>query len=116
MKELPRISREFLKPVMDELTRELKSVLNERLTREQQEASTIFYGTLCHMLMEIFGYLPAEEQSRILVNCQTWLDVGMLMGKSPQKLVEILDAANAEVNSIRVPDWVSGQLESEAEK
>ncbi len=107
MKELPRISREFLKPVMDELTRELKSVLNERLTREQQEASTIFYGTLCHLLMENFGYLPAEEQSRILVNCQTWLDVGLLEGRAPQKLVEILGTAKAEVESVPVPDWVS---------
>ncbi len=107
MKELPRISREFLKPVMDELTRELKSVLNERLTREQQEASTIFYGTLCHLLMENFGYLPAEEQSRILVNCQTWLDVGLLEGRAPQKLVEILGTAKAEVESVPVPYWVS---------
>jgi hypothetical protein len=109
MKELPRISREFLKPVMDKLTRELKSVLEERLTREQQEASTIFYGTLCHLIMDIFGYLPAEEQSRILVNCQTWLDVGLLQGRAPQKLVEILDAAKAKIESVPVPDWVSGQ-------
>ena len=116
MKELPCVSKESLRPVMAEVTRQLKSALGERMTREQQEAATVFYGTLFQLMMDIFGYLPAEEQSRILVNCQLWLDVGMLMGKSPQKLVEILDAANAEVNSIRVPDWVSGQLESEAEK
>lgn len=114
MKELPCVSKESLRPVMDELTRQLKSTLNERLTREQQEASTIFYGTLCHLLMEIFGYLPAEEQSRILVNCQTWLDVGLLEGRAPQKLVEILDTAKAKVESVPVPDWVSGQPVREA--
>ena len=114
MKRLPCVSKEFQRPVMAELTRQLKSALGERMTAEQQEASSIFYGTLCHLLMEIFGYLPAEEQSRILVNCQTWLDVGMLMGKSPQKLVEILDAVKAEVETFSVPDWVSGQPGGEA--
>lgn len=116
MKELPCVSKESQRPVMAELTRQLKSALGERMTREQQEAATVFYGTLCQLMMDIFGYLPAEEQSRVLVNCQMWLNVGLLLGKSPQKLVEILDAANAEVGTFSVPDWVSGQLESEAEK
>ena len=114
MKELPCVSKESLRPVMAELTRQLKPALGERMTREQQEAATVFYGTLTKLMMGIFSYLPAEEQSRILVNCQMWLDVGLLMGKSPQKLVEILDAANAEVGTFSVPDWVSGQLDREA--
>lgn len=114
MKELPCVSKDSQRLVMAELTRQLKSALGERMTREQQEASTVFYGTLCQLMMEIFGYLPAEEQSRILVNCQLWLDVGLLIGKSPQKLVEILDAVNAEVETFSVPDWVSGQLDKEA--
>ena len=107
MTELSCVSKNSQRPVMAELTKQLKSVLSERMTREQQEASTVFYGTLCQMMMDIFGYLPTEEQSRILVNCQMWLDVGILIGKSPQKLVEILDAVNAEVESFSVPDWVS---------
>lgn len=115
MKELPCVSKDSQRPVMAELTRHLKSALGERMTREQQEAATVFYGTLCKMMMDIFGYLPAEEQSRILVNCQLWLDVGLLIGKSPQKLVEILEAANAEVGIFNVPDWVSGQLDRYAE-
>jgi hypothetical protein len=116
MKELQCVLKDSQRPVMAELTKQLKSALGERMTREQQEAATVFYGTLCKMMMDIFGYLPAEEQSRILVNCQMWLDVGLLIGKSPQKLVEILDAANAELGTFSVPDWVSWQLESEAEK
>lgn len=115
MKELQCISKESQRPVMAELTRQLKSALGERMTREQQEAAAVFYGTLCQLMMEIFGYLPAEEQSRILVNCQMWLNVGLLLGKSPQKLVEILDTANAEVATFSVPDWVLGQLDREAE-
>jgi hypothetical protein len=113
MKELPCVSKGSQRPVMAELTRQLKSALGEGMTKEQQEAASIFYGTLCQLMMDIFGYLPAEEQSRIMVNCQTWLDVGMLIGKSPQKLVEILDAVNAEVETISVPDWVSGQPSGE---
>lgn len=107
MKELPCVSKESQRPVMAELTRQLKSALGESMTKEQQEAASIFYGTLCQLMMEFFGYLPADEQSRILVNCQTWLNVGLLLGKSPQKLVEILDAANAEINDVTFPDWVS---------
>lgn len=114
MKELPCVSRESQRPVMAELTRQLKSALGERMTREQQEAAAIFYGTLTKLMIDIFGYLPAEEQSRILVNCGVWMDVGILIGKSPQKLVEILDAANAEVGTFNVPDWVSGQFDREA--
>jgi hypothetical protein len=107
MTELSCVSKKSQRPVMAELTKQLKSVLSERMTREQQEASTVFYGTLCQMMMDIFGYLPTEEQSRILVNCQTWLDVGLLEGRAPQKLVEILGTAKAEVESVPVPDWVS---------
>ncbi len=114
MKELPCVSREFQRPVMAELTRQLKSALGESMTREQQEAAAIFYGTLTKSMMEIFGYLPAEEQSRILVNCGVWMDVGILIGKSPQKLVEILDAVKVEVETFSVPDWVSGQPSGEA--
>ena len=107
MKELPYVSREFHTQIMDGLTREVKAVLGERMTREQQEAATIFYGTLLRLMMEIFDYLPAEEQSRILVNCGTWMNVGIMIGKSPQKLVEILDAAKAKVEAFSVPEWVS---------
>jgi len=107
MTELSCVSKESQKPVMAELTRQLKTALDERMTGEQQEAAAVFYGTLCQLMMKIFGYLPDEEQSRIMVNCQMWLDVGILIGKSPQKLVEILDAVNAEVESFSAPDWMS---------
>ncbi len=107
MTELPCVSKESRRPVVEELTKEIKNCLGEPMTEDQQEAATVFYGTLCQMMTEIFGYLPAEEQSRVLVNCRSWLGVGLLLGKSPQKLVEILDTVNAEINDVHFPDWVS---------
>ncbi len=107
MKEILSVSKEYRGPVMAEMSREITDILGEPLTASQQKATAVFYGVLCQLMMEIFGYLPSEEKSRILVNCQTWLDLGLLMGKSPQKLVEILEKVNAEIQSVPVPDWVS---------
>ncbi len=114
MTDLPCVSKESQRTVVDELTRQIKDCLGEPMTEDQQEAATVFYGTLCQMMTEIFGYLPADEQSRILENCRSWMGVGMLLGKSPQKLVDILDKVNAEINNVRFPDWVSDRLDTES--
>jgi len=114
MTELPCVAKESQRPVVDELTREIKKCLGEPLTGDQQEAATVFYGTLCELMTEIFGYLPADEQSRILTNCRSWLGVGLVLGKSPQKLVEILDKVNAEIKDVRFPDWVSDRFDAES--
>ena len=107
MEKLPCVTKESQASVMAEVTKELNKSLRQSMTEDQQEASLIFYGTLCQWMMELFGYLPPEEQSRILTNCQMWLNVGILLGKSPQKLVEILDAADAEIGYFPVPSWLS---------
>ena len=100
------IARESLKPVLDELTREIRAILEEPKTKDEREAFKLLLGTLFRLVSDIFGYLPPEEQSYILVTCGTWLDIGLLIGKSPGKLGDILEKANPEVEDIELPDWM----------
>lgn len=104
------IARESLKPVMDELTREIRPILEEVKTDNEKAAYNLFHGTLLYLVTQIFSYLPPEEQSHILVTCGTWLDVGLLVGKSPGKLVDILEKVNPEVEDIKLPDWMWSML------
>ena len=106
MKRYPAIAMESLKPVMDELSREIKPILEESGTEDQKEAFKVLLGTLFRLASDFFSYLPPEEQSHILVTCGTWLDVGLLVGKSPDKLVDILEKVNPAIEDIELPDWV----------
>lgn len=108
----PVIETESLKPVMDELTRQIKPILDEPMTNQEKEAFAIFKGTLCHLSSVIFGYLPPEEQWGILAACGTWLDVGLLMGKDPGKLVDILEKVKPMLSNIELPDWMRAAVTS----
>lgn len=103
----PAIGRESLDPVVEELARQTKLVLEESRTEDEKEAFNVFLGTLFSLASDIFSYLPPEEQSHILVACGTWFDVGLLVGKAPGKLVDILEKVNPAVEEIEMPDWMS---------
>jgi len=106
MKQYSVIERESLGPVMEELTRQIKPVLEESKTKDEKEAYNVFLGTLFSLASDIFSYLPPEEQSHILAACGTWFDVGLLVGKSPGKLVDILEKVNPAISNIELPDWM----------
>lgn len=106
----PAIERESLKPVMDELTQQIKPILAESKTDDEKEAYKVLIGTLLNLVSDIFSYLPPEDQSHILVTCGTWFDVGLLMGKSPSKLVEVLNNANPAIEEIEVPEWMLSMI------
>jgi len=63
-------------------------------------------GTLFRLSSVLFGYLPPEEQSNILVACGAWFNFGLLAGKDPGKLVDILEKANPVIEDIELPDWM----------
>ena len=105
MKKLPAVAPEDLGKVMEEVVKELKPLLS-RLTREEDLANITFFGTLSALTLNIFDYLPPEQQEEILINCGTWFDIGMLLGKSPQLLVEILERVKPKVVDIEIPDWL----------
>jgi len=63
-------------------------------------------GTLFRQSSVLFGYLPPEEQSHILTACGAWFNFGLLAGKDPGKLVDILEKANPVIEDIELPDWM----------
>lgn len=99
------IAQEDMKAVMDEVTREIKPLI-EKGEGEDREALNLMFGSLLAMMSDIFTYLPEEERSHILVNCATWYDIGLLVGRAPRKLTEIMDKVNPSIEEVDLPDWI----------
>ena len=109
-KEVRIISLESLREVMEEVTKELNPLLSRVVTREEQSAASMFFNTLAVLTFHIFDYLPPEEQKGILTSCGTWFGIGVLLGKSPKILREILDRVNPETGVTEIPDWLAERL------
>jgi len=95
--------------VMEELTKELSSTLQLIINDDHKEADKVFLGTLYRLTLGIFDWLPPEQQSEILTACGTWFDIGLLMGRSPMKLVDILRRVKPSLVDTEIPDWASKQ-------
>lgn len=106
------IAYEDLDKVMTEVQNEFKSISREKLDREENNAVSTLIFTLLGILTDIFGYLPPEEQSEILVKCGTWFDIGVLFGRSPKRLVQILDRVNPRMEDREVPEWYITMVKS----
>ena len=105
------ITMESLRLVMLEVAMEIKPNLEETKRKYHEKAAlNLFHGTLLYLVSLIFSYLPPDEQSRILITCGTWFDVGLLVGSSPEKLAEILDKVNPSVEDIELPDWMMSTI------
>jgi len=98
------IALDDMKVIMDEVTREITPLV--RVEGEDREALAILIGSMLTMMSDIFAYLPEEERSHILVNCATWYDIGLLVGRSPRKLTEIMDKVNPAIEEVELPDWI----------
>ena len=105
--KLPAVHPDYLHRVMDELTEELHPVLRSTRGRKQREAENVFLGTLYRLSLDVFDWLPAEQQSEILTACGTWFDIGFLMGRSPRKLIDILERVKPKLIDADIPEWVS---------
>ena len=107
MKKLPAITPDDLSQVMDELTEELHPVLFYSQDTKEKEAEHVFMGTLYRLTLSLFDWLPPEQQLEIITACGTWFDVGLLMGRSPRVLVDILERVNPKLVDTDIPEWVS---------
>ena len=107
MKKLPCVHPDDMMKVMNKLTEELRPILQSTSDPQQKQTEKVFLGTLYHLTLDIFDWLPPEQQSEILTACGTWFDIGLLIGRSPTKLVDILKHANPRLIDTEIPDWMT---------
>ena len=110
MKKLPIIVVEDMKKIMNEVTKESKHLLSKEMSINEQRVASTLFSSLSALTLTIFNYLPPEHQDEILTNCGTWLDIGVLLGKSPKLLVEILDRVKPKIEAVEIPDWLAFRL------
>ena len=106
------IEEEKWAAVMDEVTDQIMPILKEEGTVDERDAFNLFIGTMLVIMDRLFGYLPPEEQTNILTSCGTWFDLGLLMGRSPKKLVDIMEKVNPGIVKADFPDWLGPFIQS----
>jgi len=92
------IASESFGDVLEELSKEVKKILDTPPdSTEEMVAFVIYMNTLRDMAKELFGYLPQGERGTLTDLCAAWLDIGLLLGKSPQLLADILKRTRAKI-------------------
>jgi hypothetical protein len=56
----------------------------------QRNAVVLIINTLRNHIDHEFSYLPEGDRKNIVAQCLTWLDIGMLIGKFPDWLADVL--------------------------
>jgi len=90
MKKQLIIPDESFDAVMDELSIEAHKILDELPDKREIEAAVVWYCTLKQLAMKRFQYWPEEDRADLLAMCGTWMNVGILLGRSPRLLADIL--------------------------
>lgn len=93
------IEPESFETVMKEVAEEVKKILDKPPGKGEM-AFTVYYNTLRLAVRNTFSYLPKGERDNIETMCAVWMDVGILLGKSPQLLVDILKRTRAKLEEI----------------
>lgn len=90
------IADECFDAVCDEVEKAVDKALAKPFARkEDREAFYTFTNTLRTLAIKRFGYLPEEDRNDIITFCGTWGGVGILLGKSPGVLADILKKTGA---------------------
>ncbi len=107
MKKLAVIAEESLDAVMDGVSNEIAKVMAKTPGKEERIAFSVFFGTMTKTVLDITERmgLSSEEQENILTAYGTWFDIGMLAGRSPRLLVDILKKASPKIESFTPPEW-----------
>jgi hypothetical protein len=94
------ITPETFTAVLEELSKDVKTIMDTPPdSAEGRIAFVLFYNTLKDMSDQQFKYLPEGERDLITTMCAAWMDVGLLLGKSPQLLADILKRTKAKVQT-----------------
>ena len=84
--------------VLEEISKEVEKIMDDGpKTPLEKGAFAAFSATLRHTNENMFPYLPPGDKEDLLALCATWLDVGMLFGKSPALLVDILARTGVKI-------------------
>ena len=95
------IADECFDDVMDEVSRAIGKALEIPFAkREDREAFYVFTNTLCTLASKRFSYLPEEDRNDIVAFCGAWANVGILAGKSPGVLADILNKTGARTEGL----------------
>ena len=84
--------------VLVEVSKETNKVLDETPADPLEKgAFAAFVASLREETSVLLAYLPPGERGDMEALCATWLDVGMLFGRSPAILVEILERTQTSI-------------------
>lgn len=106
MKQLPSVHPDDSGKFMKQLTKELQPILESTTDPELREAEKVYLGTLFRLTLNLIDWLPNQQQNEILTACGTWLDIGIMIGRAPLKLVDILKTVKPKLIDAEIPDWV----------
>jgi hypothetical protein len=95
------IAPESFPSVLDELATEVKTIMDTPPGNADEVAAFVaIFNTLEDMADEVFNYLPAGEKKLVIDMCAAWMDVGLLLGKSPKILADILRRTKAKIQRV----------------
>jgi len=107
MRKLPAVHPNSREQIMHRITTEITSLHRAQTDPIQKRVELVLLGTLFDMTLQLFDWLPPEQQSEILTACGTWYDIGLLLGKCPERMKDILCDHSLAAIDIDIPDWVS---------
>lgn len=92
------LTNESFVGLLSEVSLEISKLLeSDHFNIQQKNAFAIVFNTMRAQVADTFGYLPPAERDRIMALAVTWEDFGLLFGKAPQAIVDILLKNNAKV-------------------
>jgi len=95
------IADECFDAVSDEVSKAVYKALEKPFDkREEREAFYTFTNTMLTLASKRFSYLPEEDRNDIAAFCGAWANVGILLGKSPSVLADILKKTGARTEEI----------------
>lgn len=96
---IARLTPESVVTFLVEVSSEVKKLLESDgfNNRPAQNAFVLILNTMKAETNKLFDYLPEGERKTIIDDCITWMDIGMIIGNSPQWLVDVLLRNNAKL-------------------
>jgi len=96
------IAPESLEAVLDEVSEEVRKMVGTEPDEDEVIGVPIFVNTMRGIIDETFKYLPKGDRAELETVCVSSLCIGMIIGKSPKLLVDILKRTKAKYLTMEV--------------